>query len=65
MSDLFVEVISDFNCPWCEVGRVRLKRALEQYSPSGKYIVRWKPFLLYDIPQGGLKWKDHMVISFC
>lgn len=57
---LLIEIVSDFNCPWCEVGRNRLNKALQALPQSVTYEVRWKPYFLYDMPEGGLPWGTHM-----
>jgi predicted DsbA family dithiol-disulfide isomerase len=48
---------------YCELGRVRLKKALEMLEvekPNIVYKIRWRPFLLYDIPEDGIQWSAHM-----
>ena len=57
---LHIEITSDFNCPWCEVGRHRLDKALKALPPTVSYEIYWKPFFLYKIPADGLSWTDHM-----
>ena len=57
---LHIEITSDFNCPWCEVGRSRLDAALRSVPSSISYEVIWKPYFLYPIPEGGVPWGVHM-----
>ena len=56
---LRVDVVFDFVCPWCYIGKRRLEAALEDWTaqhPGGpKPVVRWLPFQLNpDIPAGGM-----------
>lgn len=59
MAKLEIEIISDFNCPWCEIARVYLNEALKAFK-NLKYTIFWRPFLLYNIPEKGVLWSDHM-----
>lgn len=48
-----VDVYADIACPWCYVGRARLKQALAQ-RPELDVSLRWRPFQLQpDLPQEG------------
>lgn len=48
-----IDVYADIACPWCYVGRARLKQALNQRSDLD-VILRWRPFQLQpDLPQEG------------
>lgn len=40
-----IEVVSDFACPWCFVGKRRLEKAIEQL-PELIITVEWRPFQL-------------------
>jgi len=45
---LTIEVVVDFACPWCRLGKVRLDRALEGFStkrPETRVQVSWLPYL--------------------
>jgi predicted DsbA family dithiol-disulfide isomerase len=47
--NLDIDVVSDFVCPWCFLGKVRLDSALRQLTathPSTVVRVNWLPFLL-------------------
>ena len=51
---LDIEVVSDFACPWCFVGKRRLERALAQ-RPDIDARVRWSPYQLNpDMPRRSL-----------
>lgn len=57
-----VSVVSDFLCPWCYVGGIRLDRAL-QFLQQQKIEthVDWHTFLIEDrIPPGGMDFKTYM-----
>ena len=41
-----VEVVSDFVCPWCFIGKRRLDRALAGSARREDYTVRWLPYEL-------------------
>jgi predicted DsbA family dithiol-disulfide isomerase len=49
-----LDIVSDFVCPWCYIGKRRLEKALEQ-RPDLDVTVRWRPFQLSpDIPAEGI-----------
>lgn len=54
---LDIDLVSDFVCPWCFLGKVRLDRALAELKiarPDLDVRVNWLPFLLYpDTPPAG------------
>lgn len=48
-----IDVYADIACPWCYVGRARLKTALAQ-RPDLEVALRWRPFQLQpDLPPKG------------
>ncbi len=50
---LELEVVSDFACPWCYIGKRRLDDAIVQ-TPGVEVVVRWRPFQLNpDMPREG------------
>ncbi len=56
-----IDVISDVVCPWCFLGRQRLKAALEML-PELKVEVRWRPFQLDPtLPAEGKECKRYLV----
>ena len=62
---LHVDVVFDFVCPWCYIGKRRLDTALEawrsQHPGAPEPVVRWLPFQLHpDIPPGGLSRREHL-----
>ena len=40
-----IEMVSDFACPWCFLGKHRLKKAIEQ-RPDLDTTLNWRPFQL-------------------
>jgi predicted DsbA family dithiol-disulfide isomerase len=62
---LRVDVVFDFVCPWCYIGKRRLEAALEAWKAKHpgdpEPVVRWLPFQLNpDIPAGGVSRREHM-----
>lgn len=59
-----IDVVSDVVCPWCFIGRQRLKAALE-LLPELDVIVQWRPFQLDPaIPTSGKDRKKYMLEKF-
>ena len=61
---LRVDVIFDFVCPWCYIGKRRLEAALKvwkaEHPDDPEPMVRWLPFQLNpDIPAGGISRREH------
>ena len=58
---LTIDVISDVICPWCFIGKRRLKKALGNRAAT----VRWHPFQLNpDMPQEGIDRKSYRIRKF-
>jgi len=56
---LHIEVVSDYVCPWCYVGKRRLESAIAQ-RPDLDIAVSWRPFQLSpDMPRSGRKRLEH------
>lgn len=48
-----VDIWSDYNCPWCGIGRRRFLKALERFEHRDQVEVVYHPYLLMpDIPVG-------------
>ena len=59
-----LEIVSDFVCPWCYVGKRRLEKALSQ-RPDINITVRWRPFQLSpDLPPEGISRMDYYISIF-
>jgi len=62
---LRVDVVFDFVCPWCYIGKRRLEAALDawkaQHPADPEPVVRWLPFQLNpEIPAGGISRCEHI-----
>jgi len=62
---LRVDVVFDFVCPWCYIGKRRLEAALDvwktEHPDDPEPVVHWLPFQLNpDIPAGGVSRREHM-----
>lgn len=62
---LRVDVVFDFVCPWCYIGKRRLEAALglwkAKHPGDPGPVVRWLPFQLNpDIPAGGISRREYM-----
>ena len=62
---LRVDVVFDFVCPWCYIGKRRLEAALKvwkaEHPGDPEPVVRWLPFQLNpDIPAGGMSRREHV-----
>ena len=54
-----MDVVSDFACPWCLVGKRRLEKAIEQL-PDLDITVNWLPFQLNpQMPREGRNRRDY------
>jgi predicted DsbA family dithiol-disulfide isomerase len=54
-----IEMVSDFACPWCFVGKRRLEKAMEQ-RPDLDIALDWRPFQLNpDMPREGRNRREY------
>jgi predicted DsbA family dithiol-disulfide isomerase len=59
-----LDVVSDFVCPWCYVGKRRLEKALAS-RPELDISLRWLPFQLSpDMPAEGIDRREHYASIF-
>ena len=65
---LDIDRVSDFVCPWCFLGKVRLARAIEQLRaarPDLEVRVNWLPFFLNpDTPAAGEPYRAFLEAKF-
>lgn len=65
---LNIDLVSDFVCPWCFLGKVRLAQALQQVSesrPGLRAQINWLPFFLNgDTPAQGEPYRRFMETKF-
>ena len=59
-----IDVVSDFACPWCLVGKRRLERAIE-HRPDLDITVNWQPFRLNpEMPREGRNRREYYRAKF-
>lgn len=59
-----IEMVSDFACPWCFVGKRRLEKAMEQ-RPDLDIALDWRPFQLNpDMPREGRNRREYYLEKF-
>lgn len=57
---LHIQIVSDFICPWCFIGKRRLEQALEKV-PGIEPVISWRPFFLDpEIPPEGVDREDYI-----
>ena len=65
---LNIDLVSDFVCPWCFLGKVRLDRALAELRVSRPDLdvrVNWLPFFLNpDTPAAGEPYREFLEAKF-
>lgn len=62
-----INVVSDFVCPWCYLGKVRLNQAVSQFVADHPHTVRthWLPFFLNaDTPARGEPYRPFLERKF-
>ena len=62
---LTIDIYSDVVCPWCYVGKRRLKRALSESKDAVKPEITWRPFQLNPtMPKEGLERTAYLEAKF-
>lgn len=65
---LNVDLVSDFVCPWCYIGKARLNQAiadLQQKQPGLEVRLNWLPFFLNpDTPAAGEPYRAYLEKKF-
>lgn len=65
---LNIDLVSDFVCPWCFLGKVRLDRAIEEVKASRPDLdirINWLPFFLNpDTPAAGEPYREFLEAKF-
>jgi predicted DsbA family dithiol-disulfide isomerase len=51
---MHVQIVQDFICPWCRIGKINFDRAVERFAQErGEPVtVEWVPFLLDPVEKG-------------
>ena len=64
LAGINIEVISDFACPWCFIGKRRLQQAIAQ-RPDLNISVTWLPYQLnHDMPREGRNRREYYLQKF-
>lgn len=65
---LNIDLVSDFVCPWCFLGKLRLARALAQVNETRPHLrpqINWLPFFLNpDTPAAGVPYRPFLEAKF-
>jgi predicted DsbA family dithiol-disulfide isomerase len=62
--EVTIDVVSDVVCPWCYLGKKRLRRALSE-QPGEPIKVHWRPYQLDpSIPPSGVDRRAYMINKF-
>jgi predicted DsbA family dithiol-disulfide isomerase len=65
---LDIDVVSDFVCPWCRLGRARLERAVADFlaaRPGRRIRINWLPYFLNpDTPVAGEAYRPFLERKF-
>ncbi len=61
---MLIEIIADTICPWCYIGKQRLRKAMAM-RPDVPYEMRWRPFQLNPtMPAGGIERDLYLMTRF-
>jgi predicted DsbA family dithiol-disulfide isomerase len=59
-----IDIVADFTCPWCYIGKRRLERALAT-RPRMPVRLVWRPFQLNpELPAGGVARQLYLQVKF-
>ena len=62
---LRIDIFSDVICPWCLIGRERLRQALTQLDPDQPVAIRWLPYELNpEMPPEGMDRRAYVEAKF-
>lgn len=63
-----IDIVSDFVCPWCFIGKARLKSAVAQVleqHPDVRFQFNWLPYFLNpDTPPAGESYRAYLEAKF-
>jgi predicted DsbA family dithiol-disulfide isomerase len=66
--NIAIDVVSDFVCPWCFIGKSRLKNAIElvgEKHPDARFQINWLPYFLNpDTPSAGEPYRPFLEAKF-
>ena len=62
---IVIDIFSDVICPWCLIGRQRLRKALLELDDDQPVALRWLPYELNpDMPKEGMDRKEYLDKKF-
>ena len=63
-----IDIVSDYVCPWCYIGKHRLAEAIAQVretAPHSDFQINWLPYFLDpDVPANGLPYRAYLEGKF-
>jgi predicted DsbA family dithiol-disulfide isomerase len=63
-----IDIVSDLVCPWCFIGKARLKGALalvKEKHPDVEFQINWLPYFLNpDTPKAGESYRGYLESKF-
>ena len=63
-----IDIVSDLVCPWCFIGKARLKGALalvREKHPDVEFQINWLPYFLNpDTPKAGESYRAYLETKF-
>lgn len=63
--NLQVDIVSDVVCPWCVIGYLQLRKALDSLEFEVDAELRWRPFELNpDMPPQGQDLREHLAMKY-
>ena len=65
LPSLRIDIISDVMCPWCVIGYLGLKQALEELKDELQADIHWQPFELNpNMPLEGQELGEHIMEKY-
>ena len=66
--NIAIDIVSDFVCPWCFIGKARLKSAMAlvlEKHPDVRFQLNWLPYFLNpDTPPAGESYRAYLEAKF-
>src|SRR6202158_2882462 len=64
LKPLQIDIVSDVVCPWCYIGKRRIKNALAR-APDVPVEIHWRPFFLNSwVPREGISRDEYLTAKF-
>lgn len=62
---LRIDIVSDVVCPWCVIGYLRLRQALDNFADRLQADIHWLPFELNpQMPTEGQNLREHLIQKY-